>query len=60
MAKDPILSRDFARKGQNSAKSSYVAKVLGPVLGYGSDHELFQFVYDLWLWSSMGGKKNTS
>ena len=50
---------DFARQGRNSAKSAYLAKVLGPVLGYGATYELFQFVYDLWLWSSLGGKKNT-
>ena len=50
---------DFARKGRNSAKSAYLAKVLGPVLGYGATYEVFQFVYDLWLWSALGGKKNT-
>ena len=49
----------FAREGRNSAKSSYLAKVLGPTLGYGSTYELFQFVYDLWLWSSLGAKRNT-
>ena len=50
---------DFARRGRNSAKSAYLAKVLGPVLGYGATYELFQFVYDLWLWTNIGGKKNT-
>ena len=49
---------DFARSNRNTAKSSYLAKVLSPVLGYGADYELFQFVYDLWLWSSLGAKKN--
>ncbi|CAE7283094.1 unnamed protein product, partial [Symbiodinium sp. CCMP2456] len=49
---------DFARAGRNSAKSAYLAKVLGPTLGYGADFELFQFVYDLWLWSTLGAKKN--
>jgi len=38
---------DFARGRQNSAKSSYLAKVLGPVAEYGANYELFQFVYDL-------------
>ena len=33
--------------------------MLGPVLGYGATYELFQFVYDLWLWTNIGGKKNT-
>ena len=50
---------DFARAGRNSAKSSYLAKVLGPVLGYGATYELFQFVYDLWLWSTVGAKKSS-
>ena len=50
---------DFARPGRNSAKSAYLAKVLGPVLGYGATYELFQFVYDLWLWTAVGAKKNT-
>ena len=55
----PGLRRAFAKPGRNSAKSSYLAKVVGPVLGYGSTFELFQFVYDLWLWSSLGAKRNT-
>ena len=50
---------DFAKAGRNSAKSAYLAKVLGPVLGYGATYELFQFVYDLWLWSTLGAKKHT-
>ena len=37
-----------------------MAKVLGPVIGYGSDYELSQFVYDLWLWSSVGSAKNSA
>jgi len=49
---------DFARHGRNSAKSAYLAKVLGPVLGYGATYSLFQFVYDLWLWSTVGAKKH--
>ena len=40
-------------------RAAYLAKVLGPVLGYGADYELFQFVYNLWLWSTLGAKKNT-
>ena len=52
--------QDFAREGRNSAKSSYLAKVLGPVLGYGTTYELFQFVYDLWLWSALGAKKHVT
>ena len=50
---------DFARQGRNSAKSAYLAKVLGPVLGYGATYYLFQFVYDLWLWSTVGAKTHS-
>ena len=49
---------DFAREGRNSAKASFLAKVLGPVAEYGAEYDLFQFVYDLWLWSALGAKKN--
>ena len=52
-------TEDFARVGRNSAKSAFLAKVLGPTLGYGATYDLFQFVYDLWLWSSLSAKKNT-
>ena len=56
---DAVAPLDYAHPGRNSAKSAYLAKVLGPVLGYGATYELFQFVYDLWLWSALGAKKNT-
>ena len=49
---------DFAKSTGNSAKASYIAKVLGPVAEYGANYDLFQFQYDLWLWSAVGGKKN--
>eukprot|EP00973_Karenia_brevis_P008368 1132315-Karenia_brevis.AAC.1 len=29
-------------------------------MGYGTDWYLQQFVYDLWLWSSLGGAKNAA
>ena len=34
--------------------------MFSPVLGYNSDPELAQFVYDLWMWSRLGGAKNAS
>ena len=49
---------DFAKAHRNSAKASYLAKVLGPIAEYGANYDLFQFVYDLWLWSAVGSKKN--
>ena len=54
-----VSPRYFARVGHNPVKSAYSAKVLGPVLGKGATYELFQFVYDLWLWTTVGAKKNT-
>ena len=49
---------DFVDEGRRSAKGSFMAKVLSPVIGYGNDFELLQYVYDLNMWSSLGGKKN--
>ena len=48
------------KEGRQSLKASFVAKVLSPVIGYGTDPDLAQYVYDLWLWSRLGGAKNAS
>ena len=55
---DEDSSEDDATSTRASLKASYLAKVLSPVLGYGADYELFQFVWDLHMWSMLGGKKN--
>ena len=47
-------------EGRQSMKASFLAKVLSPVLGYGTDAELSQYVYDLWMWTRLGGAKNSS
>ena len=47
-------------EGRQSLKASFLAKVLSPVLGYGTDAELSQYVYDLWMWTRLGGAKNSS
>ena len=44
--------------GRHSVKLSFMRKVLGPIIGYSQDFELLQFVYDLALWSRIGGGKN--
>ena len=44
--------------GRQSIKKSFMKKVLGPIAGYAEDFELLQFVYDLSLWSRIGGGKN--
>ncbi|CAK0906832.1 unnamed protein product, partial [Prorocentrum cordatum] len=43
---------------RTSVKRSFMTKCLSPVLGYGSNFELLQFVYDLNLWATLGAKKN--
>ena len=47
-------------KQRTSIKRSFMRKVLSPVIGYGSDFTLLQFVYDLSLWTGIGGKKNAT
>ncbi|CAK0875921.1 unnamed protein product [Prorocentrum cordatum] len=43
---------------RTSVKRSFMTKCLSPLLGYGSNSELLQFVYDLNLWATLGAKKN--
>ena len=43
---------------RHSIKRSFRAKLMGPLLGYGSNFPLLQFVYDLQLWSELGAKRN--
>ena len=42
---------------RHSIKRSFMRKVLSPIIGYSQDFELLQFVYDLTLWSRIGGGK---
>ena len=39
-------------------RQSFAAKVFSPLLGYGADFELLQYVYYLVMWSRLGGAKN--
>lgn len=50
----------FGKSTRESAKASFLAKVFSEVIGYGTDYNLMQFQYDLWLWSALGGAKNAS
>ena len=45
-------------QGRQSLKRSYLAKVLSPLIGYGTDYALFQFVYDLHMWGTLGAKQH--
>ena len=51
-------AQDGEQSWRQSFKSSFLAKVFSGVIGYGADWKLAQFVYDLWLWSSLGGAKH--
>ena len=44
--------------GRHSVKRSFMRKVFSPIIGYGHDFELLQFVYDLTMWSRIGGGKS--
>ena len=47
---------DDGKRG--SIKASFLAKILSPVLGYGSSYELLHFMFDLYMWTMLGRKKN--
>ena len=42
---------------RQSLRRSFLAKAMGPVADYAGDHELVHFVFDLFMWSDVGGKK---
>ena len=43
---------------RHSVKRRFQALALGPVLEYGAEFTILQFVFDLHLWSDLGSKKN--
>jgi hypothetical protein len=49
---------DDKKTREHSIKKSFQAKLLSPLLGYASDYELLQYVYDLHLWTDLGAKAN--
>ena len=51
-------SEDEEFEERHSVKRSFMRKVLSPIIGYSQDFELLQFVYDLTMWSRIGGGKN--
>eukprot|EP00971_Amphidinium_carterae_P130374 2582834-Amphidinium_carterae.4 len=48
------------KEGRHSIKKNFLKKVLSPVIGYSEEYELLHFVYDLVMWSNLGGCKNAS
>ena len=55
---DNDQSDEEDNSGRHSIKRSFMRKVLGPLVGYSECWDLLQFVYDLALWSRIGGGKN--
>ena len=45
---------------RQSAKASFLTKVRSSVLGYGTDALLLQYVYDLWLFTTIGGARHST
>ena len=55
---DSEVDLDTGVEERHSAKTSFMAKLLSPVLGYGNDYKLLQYLYDLSMFSALGGAKN--
>ena len=45
---------------RSSLKQSFLAKIFSGIIDYGVQYELFQFVYDLWLWTTVASAKQKS
>ena len=45
---------------RQSAKASFLAKIRSALVGYSEEPLLLQFVWDLWMWSGIGGARNAS
>jgi hypothetical protein len=48
------------RAGRFSIRRSFMVKVLSPVIGYGDDFSLMHFIYDLVMWTTLGGCRNAT
>ena len=49
---------DGPPQGRHSVRRSFLRKVLGPITDYAAEYELLHFVFDLCMWSDIGGKKH--
>lgn len=45
---------------RQSAKANFTSKIFSPLLGHAADPKLVQTIYDLWLWSAVGGARHGS
>ncbi|CAE7601714.1 unnamed protein product [Symbiodinium sp. CCMP2592] len=50
----------FSGSTRQSAKASFLAKAHSALIGYNCEPRLLQFVYDLWLFTTVGGAKNSA
>ena len=57
---DELEEEDPAAGRRHSAKGSFLSKVRSSVLGYGTDALLLQYVYDLWLFTTIGGARHST
>ncbi|CAE7403322.1 unnamed protein product, partial [Symbiodinium sp. CCMP2456] len=48
------------QSSRQSAKASFLAKAHSALIGYNSEPLLLHFVYDLWLFTTIGGAKNSA
>ena len=48
------------KEGRHSVRRSFLNKVFSSVVGYSEEYELLHFVYDLVMWSALGGTKNSA
>ena len=48
------------KDGRHSIRQNFMKKVFSPVVGYSEDYELLHFVYDLCMWSCLGGCKEAT
>ena len=51
---------DGSGRGRQSAKASFLAKAHSCVIGYNGDPTLLQFVYDLWLFTTVGAARSST
>ena len=49
---------DGPPQGRHSVRRSFLRKILGPITDYAAEYELLHFVFDLCMWSDIGGKKH--
>ena len=60
MCHEELDTKQNIEHSRGSGKWNYMAQVLSEIIGNGGTYELFQYVYDLWLWTTVGAAKNST